>query len=104
MLWGVANVLRIDKGRDHGFRAARRSEDRCGKGRAHLLDPALPPGVIQGGEHGNISVKPDQKRGGLVVMLDDQCRAAFFQYWTNGIELAGEFGGGTDLEHDSTVD
>jgi len=50
------------------------AEDEDGRGnaaRTSSIHP-LPPGVIHGGEHGNIGVEPNQQRRGLVVMFDDQ--------------------------------
>src|SRR4029077_20541920 len=100
----VTNVLGSDERRDHGFWPARWGEDGCRKGRQHFFDPAVPPGVIHRGQHGNIGVESNQQRGGLVVMFDDQCGAAFLQSLKNGIEVAGEFGGGNNFEHDAIVD
>src|SRR4029077_2689990 len=100
----VTNVLGSDERRDHGFWPARWGEDGCRKGRPHFFDPAFPPGVIHRGQHGNIGVESNQQRGGLVVMFDDQCGAAFLQSLKNGIEVAGEFGGGNNFEHDAIVD
>src|SRR5207248_2134975 len=104
VLGRIADVLCIDEGGNHRLRAAGRTEDGCREGRAHLFDPALPPGVIHGGEHGNISVEPDQQRGGLVVMFDDRRRTAFLERLKNGIEVASEFGSRNDFEHEAIVD
>ena len=104
VLGRIADVLWIDEGGNHRLRAAGRTEDGCREGRAHLFNPALPPGVIHGGEHGNISVEPDQQRGGLVVMFDDQRRTAFLERLKNGIEVASEFGSRNDFEHEAIVD
>src|ERR1700737_4450178 len=104
MLGRVTNVPGIDERGDHGFRPAWWREDGCGEGRAHFFDPALPPGVVHRGQHGNIGVEPDQQRRGLVVMFDDQSGTAFLQCLKNGIEVAGEFGSRNDFEHDAIVD
>src|SRR4029077_4864086 len=100
----VPDVRRIDKCRNQRLRPARRAEHGGRKGSANLIDPALPSGVIHGGEHGNIGVEPNQQRRGLLVMFDDQRRAAFLQRLEDRVEVAREFGSGNDFEHDAMVD